>query len=359
MAFGLGFGIGLTRQGAGIEPLVWVGAGTAESPYQVSSARHLNAVRDDLSAYYIQTANIGIADYNWTPIGTLITAPFTGNYDGDNYTITGLYFNLTGSDYRGLFGYTSSATIANVNITNANVYTIQYAGLLIGYDTLGTITNCHVSGSLTADSSLGGLIGATNYSTVTLCSADTTMYKRNCGGGGLIGVINYSTITKCHANVVFVALDTSEPWKADSFCGFAEACYHSTIENCYATGTAIGSQWGSGFIQNVDYLEIGEPATVITNCYAAVDVSPSIIPEPTVDQLPAGFIYAVGTEPIFETYMLVLTSSYFDQDVAGTTVTAAGTAKTTANMKKQATFVDWDFTTIWQIAEDTSYPTLR
>lgn len=45
------------------------GTGTAEDPYQVSSAGELDAVRYDLNAHYVQTGNIDLSGVEWMPFG--------------------------------------------------------------------------------------------------------------------------------------------------------------------------------------------------------------------------------------------------------------------------------------------------
>jgi hypothetical protein len=51
--------------------------------------------------------------------------------------------------------------------------------------------------------------------------------------------------------------------------------------------------------------------------------------------------------------------SYYDRNTSGQSDSDKGIPKTTDEMKQQATFVNWDFGTIWQIDEGVSYPTLR
>jgi len=55
----------------------------------------------------------------------------------------------------------------------------------------------------------------------------------------------------------------------------------------------------------------------------------------------------------------VITSSYWDIETSGMTTSAGGEGKTTAQMKQQSTFIGWDFTNIWGIIEDSTYPWLR
>ena len=54
-----------------------------------------------------------------------------------------------------------------------------------------------------------------------------------------------------------------------------------------------------------------------------------------------------------------VSKSYYDINTSGRSDTIQGTPKTTAEMMQQATFVNWDFNTIWAIDEGISYPHLR
>lgn len=54
-----------------------------------------------------------------------------------------------------------------------------------------------------------------------------------------------------------------------------------------------------------------------------------------------------------------VTGSYWDMDTSGQSTSDGGTGRTTAQMKQQATFSGWDFTTIWGIFESKTYPLLR
>jgi hypothetical protein len=56
-----------------------------------------------------------------------------------------------------------------------------------------------------------------------------------------------------------------------------------------------------------------------------------------------------------------VTASFWDTQTSGQSTSAAGTPKTTAEMKTMTTFTDagWDFVNIWDICEGTNYPRLR
>ena len=82
-----------------------------------------------------------------TPIGTN-TAVFSGFFDGNNKTLSGININKAG-DYVGLFGYTSGATIQNLTISGA-VKGSKYVGGVVGYALNTTIYNVTNNATVTA-----------------------------------------------------------------------------------------------------------------------------------------------------------------------------------------------------------------
>ncbi|MBR5528388.1 MAG: hypothetical protein IKV97_05230, partial [Clostridia bacterium] len=133
--------------------------------YYISTAEELNNVRNDLSGTYYLQKDIDISDYeNWTPIGNTNTA-FSGYFDGQGHTISGL--TISGDiDYVGLFGVVSGK-ITNLAVDGNVATSKNYAGILAGqlhYDS-GRITNCYTTGSVEANQYVGGLVGhVNNYS---------------------------------------------------------------------------------------------------------------------------------------------------------------------------------------------------
>lgn len=52
-------------------------------------------------------------------------------------------------------------------------------------------------------------------------------------------------------------------------------------------------------------------------------------------------------------------NSYYDSQTTGQSDAGKGIAKTTAEMRNQTTFVDWDFDNVWRINDGVSYPRLQ
>ncbi|MFA5418274.1 MAG: T9SS type A sorting domain-containing protein, partial [Bacteroidales bacterium] len=181
--------------------LTWTysgGEGTSGSPFQITTLTDLHFLSEqsyDWSKYFIQTANIdAVATSGWdtgfgfSPIGNG-TDTFTGNYNGNYHTITGLYINRPAKDDIGMFGYVSSSgCISNLGLVNVAITGHENVGGLIGYfnAATGSIANTYVTGQVSAQTDVGGLSGEIWDGTLTDVYS-TASVTGNRGVGGLVG----------------------------------------------------------------------------------------------------------------------------------------------------------------------------
>ena len=105
----------------------------------------------------------------WAPIGFDQAAVYSGHFDGQGYTISGLYAMQEQDDYHyvGLFGYLANgAVVENVSIVNFYFRDVNSCiGSVAGRMSGGTIRNVYAQGSIYGRdivSSVGGLVGATS-----------------------------------------------------------------------------------------------------------------------------------------------------------------------------------------------------
>ncbi|MCM1114255.1 MAG: carboxypeptidase regulatory-like domain-containing protein [Clostridium sp.] len=218
------------------------GNGTEANPYQVSTPEQLNAIRNDLSAHYIQINDIDMSNWgNWEPIGNAISIwggavgsanyheptytdnYFTGVYDGGNYKISNLTLNnntvSVTEDSFGLFSGLKNSTVKNLTLSNIsyniNKETTDYASYW---------TNQLCSFSL----SVGGIAGRCDSSTISNCSVDGEINVINCSDayvGGISGIGN--TISNCNNNTeIYVNANKDSRYKLDSivYCGGITGC---------------------------------------------------------------------------------------------------------------------------------------
>ena len=280
-----------------------IGDGKTE-PYQIGTAAELywfaglvngtlEGVDRDKSANAILTANIivntGVLDavnkgkvsesdfIEWEPIGTGLSNAYTGTFDGQGYTISGLYFNDSSAKDVGLFGYIgANGKISNVGVLDSyfkfkengggicgeNYGELQncsnsstvignlIAGGVCGYTySGGTVINCKNTGSVRGTNILGGVCGA-NGSNITNCFNKGTVIGQN-EVGGVCGA-NRSNITNC-----FNEGTVSGQYDLGGVCGVTN---YGGIKNCFNEGTVSG-QYNLGGVCGVSN------SGTITNCY--------------------------------------------------------------------------------------------
>ncbi len=165
------------------------------------------------------------------------------------------------------------------------------------------ISNCYSTGTVSGGGeSIGGLVGE-NGGTISTCYSTGTITGGEGGYwlGGLVGYNTSGTISDCYSTGPVSSGD-------NAIChgGLVGINYGGSISNCYSTGivTVVG-----------DYVDglVGwnEEGGTISNCY-----------------------FLTGSGP----------------------ADGNGMPLTDGQMKQQASFVGWDFDTIWIICEGISYP---
>ena len=135
----------------------------------------------------------------WTPIGTDDTSSnvYTGTFDGQKYTISGLHFNQE-AECIGLFG-ANSGKISNVGILDSYFYGKRRVGGVSGYNCNGTITNCYNAGSVSGTGNyVGGVSGDNSQGIITNCYNVGSVSGTEDYVGGVSGENYRGTITNCY-----------------------------------------------------------------------------------------------------------------------------------------------------------------
>ena len=191
------------------------------------------------------TDNIDLTGIDWTPIGKDDNKAYTGTFDGNGKTITGL--TVTGSyKYAGLFGdIDENGTVKNVVLEGVQITSDNssgYAGGVAG-DSWGTIENCSVSGSVSGTTFAGGVVGSQWGGSITGCNSSATV-KGVIFAGGIAGETNSgASLTGCYATGdVTVENDGTNNSHAGGVVGYNGG---GTLTACYATGNVIGTGTGT------------------------------------------------------------------------------------------------------------------
>ena len=134
--------------------------------------------------------------YKWTSIGSQ-SAPYTGTFDGANYTIDGLKIEGGRAQHQGFVSYLGAGAIQNLTLgENGSVTGGKYTGAICGWNDAGTITGCTNNGAVNGSGDLGGICGH-NLGTVESCTNNGKV--TNSGAETVGGICGYShtSITGC------------------------------------------------------------------------------------------------------------------------------------------------------------------
>ncbi|MGE5397460.1 MAG: choice-of-anchor D domain-containing protein [Chitinophagales bacterium] len=251
--------------------------------------------------------NMDLSAHEWSPIG-LFTAssgtkkPFSGTFDGDGKTISNLRIGAAGGadttfDTAGLFGLTDAATITNVGLVDAAIYSNKenaYVGGLVATSyneppegelpKPTVLTNCYVTNTGTSinggvSAEVGGLIGEANPATLNNChTAVTVTGGQNSKIGGLVGKADRGTIIE--SSYATGSNGCGDGNNGNSACagGLVGIIYAGTsVTDSYATGSVTCGNDVYADVQNnyacAGGLIASSDSSTITNSYATGNVT--------------------------------------------------------------------------------------
>ena len=274
------------------------GSGSKADPFKISGENDLKKLADDVNngvnsykeEYFLLKGDLDLTAFysSWTPIGTG-NRPFEGTFDGGGHSITYSinYYN----DYSGLFG-NSKGAITNLSVTgdlsgnnyvggivglnNGTVSNIKfygtvdangfYVGGIVGYNT-GETYNCVNNAAITGWSETGGIAGftvntgnCTNYGTVTA----------NYNVGGIAGQCEgqiYNCVNEKYTTVTATGLYGDDNTNAGGIVGKVEG----VIGSCTNKATVNANKNNTGGIAGYCF------NTSLTNCLNEGAVTESIL----------------------------------------------------------------------------------
>ena len=212
----------------------------------------------------------------WRPMGMAdekgnLTGWYTGIFDGNGHSISGLYVNRdeAADDVHtwfksciGLFGYYSGVT-RNLSVLDSYMRGKDCIGGICGYNDGGTIQNCYSAATVCGDSYIGGICGRSrSNSIIENCYNAGNVYGNGRSIGGICGY-NFSIIENCY-NVGKV----NGKFYVGGIVGESSG-YDNTIwiKDCYNRGNVIGDTKDIGGIGGY----IG--SSLVENCYSQATVS--------------------------------------------------------------------------------------
>ena len=260
----------------------------AEGCYQVADAFQLfwfaglvngtltDGTEQNTSASAVLTADIDLSGETWTPIGSEST-PYTGTFDGQGYTISGMTIENAES-YSGLFGNVTG-TVKNFTVTGSITITGDKTVAKVG-GAVGSLGTASVGGTVSGVTSgvnitvsagndhIGGVVGSmpeNSSPTVESClyMGNITVTVEAGSVAGVVGYIRTGTIQNC-ANWGGISINTGGNGSVGGILGY---CNNGNIyiRNCYNSGSIAAE--GTANVGAIVGQNKSTQATVSNCCY--------------------------------------------------------------------------------------------
>lgn len=324
---------------------IHVGDGSLMYPFTIKNEIELAKIGTDekytLDSSYILINDLDMSSYeNWQPIGISLSKPFTGSFDGNFKSISNV--KITSATNAGLFGaIDSSAVVSNLILNNA-----EYNG---SFDNAGSI----------AGQSKG---------IIRLCKVNNfklTNTKENSNNGGVVGyMINNSTdnnfVAFGYVDLTTVQVTANTNGNFGGIAGYMAGSVvmnskvivsrYETLANSLYFGSIAGSLEDA--INSDRYT-----FSVVKNTLAVVE---HIVNDNSATVV--GALIGKNVDRNLDGYSNIIKSCYYActddiTEIVGTSLTTLDLTnvykRDILDLKQKATFVGWNFDTIWTTQDDT------
>lgn len=267
-----------TWDGTAIADGFAAGDGTQDDPFQIETAAQLahfaktvNEGEAYLYKYIVLTADIDLANKEWTPIGNH-SNPFKGNFNGDNHTVTGM--QISGElDRVGLFGectkHNVNSAIKNITVKDSVICGINFVGAIVGYAEEINIENCRsIGNTINGKTDVGGIcgkIGGYSVGKVSQCYNSSKVTGRGRVGGiaGMGGIAENCLNT----GEIMIINKAYQSAGGGIFGIFDDTTASASNTACVNLGKVSGGESFGGIVGSTDSKSTGH----ISNCYYNMD----------------------------------------------------------------------------------------
>ena len=181
----------------------------------------------------------------WTPIGNY-EQKYTGTFDGNGKTITGLTFNQQETNNVGLIGRLGeNGIVRDVKLDKVNIKANNNVGGIVGGNNGGSIIGCSVSGDISGVLQVGGVVGylGIGNNVVTACYHEGSV-SGSVSVGGVAGFApgNLAKVKACYWNGYDgngIGLGRGEATKVDG----TTVTWQTAVDAMNAALQNAGSEW--------------------------------------------------------------------------------------------------------------------
>ncbi|MDQ4628990.1 YDG domain-containing protein [Janthinobacterium lividum] len=355
------------------------GDGGSSSPYLIADIHGLQGIGSlGLGNSYRLAGNIdasGTANWNdsqgFVPIAGSGSG-FSGVFDGAGFTLSNLKIDrsLASGSAAGLFGTVQGGTLRNLTLSGGSVTGTANVGALAGEVVSGNIDGVNSSMAVSGQRNVGGLVGS-NGGAITLSASSGAVTGINADGGGAIGGLaglnaSGASITTSYATGVVTG--------AREMIGGLVGNNQGVLSQSYATGNVTGARSIGGLV--------GLNGGSIDDAYASGAVGRAGVADPILAWENMGGLVGESTGSVSHVFSsgAVTGSGYaavgavagrvssgspfsygfFNYETSLVLMDGGGSSgRSTAQMKQQGMFNDYNFSSVWRIYDGYTTPMLK
>lgn len=266
-----------------------------------------------LSGHYALAQNL---DASGTTYTSALVTTLGGTFAGLGHAISNLTVTAPSTNYVGLIGKTlggATVVIRDIGLEKVKIAGKTGVGALLAYSYGGTISQAYSTGTLSATSVAGGLVGITGTGATNISDSysEVTITATNGGNvGGLVGSITNGTISNCHTSGIITAKSTGTSGTYNNIGGLIGVSTKTTVSDSYAKGDVNAATY---------FLSVGGLIGAIT------DASNTTVSVPVTDSFATGKVIGgacvgglIGSATGSATKMVTVDRAYATGAVTGT-----------------------------------------
>ncbi|OFA02247.1 heme/hemopexin-binding protein precursor [Janthinobacterium sp. HH107] len=365
--------------GSGASFLRVAGGDGAATPYLLADIYGLQGIASlGLGNSYRLAGNIdasGTANWNdgqgFVPIAGSGSG-FSGVFDGGGFTLSNLKIDrsLVPGLAAGLFGTVQGGTLRNLTLSGGSVTGRANVGALAGEVVSGTISGVNSSVAVSGQRNVGGLVGS-NGGAITLSASSGAVTGVNADNGGAIGGLAGSNASGAS---IATSYATGVVTGAREMIGGLVGNNQGALSQSYATGNVTGARSIGGLV--------GLNGGSIDDAYASGAVGRAVTADPILSMENMGGLVGESTGSVSHVFSSGAVSGdgygsvgavagrvsagspfsygFFNYETSLVQTGGGGSSgRSTAQMRQQGSFGDYNFSSVWRIYEGYTTPMLK
>lgn len=235
---------------------------TSHNSYVVTTNEGFAALVDEkLSSDELEATNITLDCDVTIPANWPYGMTYSGTFDGQDHTISGLVYNDNSDYFSGMFG-TLTGTVKDCNFADVSINGGTYTGTVAGFNDGGHIENCSVlSGHVVGTDLTGGITG-NNSGTISDCNVAVAINATVTGTYTATGGIASQNAPTGSITGCYVSGNVSSTGRT---VGGIVGSNFGNISDSYATGTITGTMVVGGIV--------GDNSSSVEACYATGSIN--------------------------------------------------------------------------------------